>query len=298
MKKIGPIGLVLVALALTVTSKISAQTVIEREVQIDTIIDENGKHVIKKTITVKAENSDQLPDSAKTVEVKVMGDEEKIIVNGQKIEGNNFKVVTDTIRSEDGKKMIKVTVDRDEEDEIEMEETFEIEMDVEKGKDGIIIINGEKIDLGATEMEPGIIEGGKFLWIEDGIEKGMEEAQEKVYQIKMMVEDEAFQEKVMRLAEVSKLKAEEIAKLVEGKFKDIHFELKKEQKGTLIERELVRDGFIQKGENYQLKLSAKKMQINGEKQSKSIAQKYAELYERQTGIALVGKSSIVIEENK
>jgi hypothetical protein len=298
MKRIGPIGLVLVGLALTVTSKISAQTVIEREVKIDTIIDENGKQVIKKTISVKAENSDQLPDSAKTVEVKVMGDEDRVImVNGKQVEGHAFNVVTDTIVNEDGTTMIKVRVDSGKEDAeelIEKEETFEVEMDVEKVKEGIIIINGEKIDLGATEMEPGIIEGGKFLWIEEGVEKGLEEAQEKIYQIKVMIEDEDFQENLKKKIEVAK----EIAKIVKGSVKDFHFEVKNEKAGTLIERELVRDGFIQKGEGYLLKLSAEKMQINGEKQSKSIAQKYAELYERQTGIELAGKSSVVIEENK
>lgn len=302
MKKIGLIGWVFVALILSLTTKISAQTVIEREVKIDTIIDENGKQVIKKTISVKAENSDQLSDSAKTVEVKVMGDEERVImVNGKQVEGHAFNVVTDTIVTEDGKTMIKVRVDSDDEDaehEMELEETFEVEMDVEKVGEGIIIINGEKIDLGATEMEPGIIEGSKFIWIEEGLEKGLEEAQEKIYQIKVMVEDEDFQENLKRKVEVAKLKAEEIAKIVEGKVKDFHFEVKNEKQGTLIERELVRDGFIQKGEGYLLKLSAEKMQINGEKQSKSIAQKYAELYERQTGIELEGKSSVVIEENK
>lgn len=302
MKKIGPIGLVLVGLALTVTSKISAQTVIEREVKIDTIIDENGKQVIKKTISVKAENSDLLSDSVKTVEVKVMGDEDRVImVNGKQVEGHAFNVVTDTIVNEDGTTMIKVRVDSGKEDAeelIEKEETVEVEMDVEKVKEGIIIINGEKIDLGATEMEPGIIEGGKFLWIEEGVEKGLEEAQEKIYQIKVMIEDEDFQENLKEKIEVAKLRAEEIAKIVKGSVKDFHFEVKNEKAGTLIERELVRDGFIQKGEGYLLKLSAEKMQINGEKQSKSIAQKYAELYERQTGIELAGKSSVVIEENK
>ena len=287
MKRTGTIGLFTVCILFALTSKIAAQTVIEREVVMDTTIDENGKQIINKTIKVKAANPENMADSIRSVEVKINDDNERIIIiNGKQVD--DF----------DGKKMIKVRVEKDEEEILGEERTFEIEMDVEKGEDEIIIINGEKIDLGSTEMEPKIIEGGKFLWIEDGIAEGMEEVKEKIYQIKMMVEDEDFQEMVKDKAEIAKLKAEEIAKLVEGKFKDVHFELKSKEKGTLIERELIRDRFIQEGESYLLKLSADKMQINGEKQSKSIALKYAELYKKQTGITLEGKSSVTIEENK
>ena len=65
MKSTGTIGLFALCLLFAFTSNLTAQTIIEREVVMDTIIDENGNQIINKTIKVKAANPENLPDSVR-----------------------------------------------------------------------------------------------------------------------------------------------------------------------------------------------------------------------------------------
>jgi hypothetical protein len=63
-----------------------------------------------------------------------------------------------------------------------------------------------------------------------------------------------------------------------------------------IERELLRDGYIQPKGSYTFELSGKKLLINGKKESDVIFAKYKGIYEKHTGLTLSKDSRIEIEE--
>jgi len=77
-------------------------------------------------------------------------------------------------------------------------------------------------------------------------------------------------------------------------------ELRRERKIDLtsrIEKEMMRDGLIDSVDKYRLELSADAMKVDGEEQPASIAQKYRDMYERNTGISFQGDTNIVISKS-
>lgn len=69
---------------------------------------------------------------------------------------------------------------------------------------------------------------------------------------------------------------------LESKMKELEKEMNKIERKNIepFEEELIKDGFIAKGDNYEFELTAKHLYINGKKQPNGIFKKYSTLYEK------------------
>jgi bla regulator protein BlaR1 len=66
-----------------------------------------------------------------------------------------------------------------------------------------------------------------------------------------------------------------------------------------IEQQLLRDGFIERGDSYQFVINGKGViKINGKKQTETVYNKYQQLYERMSGDQLDGKDRLIINEER
>jgi beta-lactamase regulating signal transducer with metallopeptidase domain len=65
---------------------------------------------------------------------------------------------------------------------------------------------------------------------------------------------------------------------------------------SLIEHELLKDGFVQEGENYTFLLKSGKLKINGKKQPLGIYNRYKDLYEGHTGVNLESGSVLKLSD--
>ena len=69
-----------------------------------------------------------------------------------------------------------------------------------------------------------------------------------------------------------------------------------ENVSSRIERELVRDGFIDSGSDYKLEINDQRMKVNGKKVSDEVFEKYKKLYERSTRSKMNKRSNMSINK--